>query len=477
VKRNSALRCLAALSRLAVGSVVFVARNAAADVTLWSAENTSGGWEIFTNGRVGIFASWARGDGSPAGNTYADPVLDPMTMQYTSTLLHQVKNDTGGIHFRDEQIYNAPNPDGTPSPRQVSSVNHLRVRSGFTGNAFGFGLRRNLDETTKVTAYFSLATIVDSTGQSQIGLAQPTAIPDVREAYIKFEGNWGSVLAGRSGTLFNRGAVVTDFLYLHGYGLGFPGDLSTSGGFPTAGQIGFGVLANGFAAGFVYSTPVVAGLQLNVGLYDPASMTGSAVERTKEPRAEFEATANEPLGSIGKVHVYVNGGYQNHYAQGATDDRVEKAVGVGFGTRVEVGPVHIGAGGHRGTGISLTYMGIPGGGSYDDTTQFLKTDGYFVIGQVALGKFDVSGAYGISRIALPEGDLVSYPGNAVNPANGFPDPQFSWIKSQAGISVALVYHANEWLHFGADAMFTTSKWNLGEQQKINFYNAGTTLTW
>jgi hypothetical protein len=72
---------------------------------------------------------------------------------------------------------------------------------------------------------------------------------------------------------------------------------------------------------------------------------------------------------------------------------------------------------------------------------------------------------------------VSSSANVPNPATGYPDPDFSWIKSQTGVSGAVVDHPTEWLHFDVDVMFTTFKWNLGEQQKVNFYNAGTTLTW
>ena len=33
-----------------------------------------------------------------------------------------------------------PFPDGTPSLKAASKVNHVRLRSGFTGNVFGFGV-------------------------------------------------------------------------------------------------------------------------------------------------------------------------------------------------------------------------------------------------------------------------------------------------------------------------------------------------
>jgi hypothetical protein len=482
VKRNSALRRIAAVFGLTASFAAFYAKTASADVTLWKPEKNDGGFEVFTNGRIGIFASYAHGDGYPQANTYSDPVLtdptmpyDPVTNPWTSIQLHSIKGG-GGISYEFGQQYRVPYPDGTLSPKIRSSVDLWRLRSGFTGNVFGVGLRRNLDATTRVTAYVSYTAIVDATSQKQINNTQPPAQLDAREGYVKIEGLWGAFTAGRTGTLFNRGAVTIDFLYLHNYGLGFPGDFTSAGSFPTAGMIGFGVLANGFAAGFTYSTPVLAGLQLNLGLYDPSLLTGSAVERTKEPRGEFEATAEEPLGTTGKLNLYVNGGIQRAYRSNKTDDDPETIKGYGFGGRVELGPVHIGAGGHRGTGISTGYIGAPGEATYNDSSQMRDTSGYFVIGQVVLGQFAVSGGYGQSKIQVLNDDLVAQE-MPVNPATGVPDPKFSWLRSQTAFSGAIVYNVTDWFHLDVDAIFTTFKWNLGEQQQINFYNFGTTLTW
>jgi len=467
---------------LAALAGVFPAAGAGAEVVLWKPEST--GFEVFTTGRVGVFASGARGDGLPEASTYSAPVLtdptrpyDPVSNPWTAVQLHQVKIGAGGIKYIDEQHFPVLNPDGTASQRFVSQVNHYRIRSGFVPDLFGLGVRHDLGGRTRVTGFISYGFIVDTTNQQPVGGSLPAAPPDAIEGYVKLEGPWGAFLAGRTGTLFDRGAVVTDYLYVHGYGLGFPGDLTSAGAFPTAGQIGFGVLANGYAAGLVYSTPEVLGVQLNGGIFDPLGMTGSSVERTKAPRIEFELTASEAVSSAARVYLYFNGGYQQHYRRGATDDGARTSRGIGYGGRLEVGPLHIGAGGHRGTGISMTYMGIPGEATYNDNTQFRDTSGAFVMAQLVLGRFDLNGAYGRTVVEVVENDRAPYAGNMPNPRTGQPDPQFSWIHSQTGISVAAVYHLASWLHLDADAMFTNFGWSLGERQRINFYSAGTTVTW
>jgi hypothetical protein len=418
-------------------------------------EPSDGHWTFFTAGRISSFFSWNKGEGMPQATTYD---LE------SGVARHQVKTGTGGTGLAPQSSYFAPKADGTPSMVQVSTIDSMRMRSGFAGNVIALGARRRLGDSL-VTGYFSVTSIVDSQSQKKYFQSPP----DVREGYFKIEGSWGMFLAGRSGVLFDRGAVETDFLYLHGYGLGFPADLHSSGGFPTAGQIGFGVLANGYGAGFVYATPVLAGVQLSVGLYDPASLTGSTIERTKFVRPEFELVADEPLGGIGKVHVYVNGGFQPNYQQDKPDTVSKNMYGVGYGARVELGPVHLAGGGHRGKGLGLAYPGLPSDAVYDDASTLRDTDGFFGMLQLALGRLELNAGYGETIIHMTTFDLTA------DPTTG--EPPQSWIHTQAAFSAAVVYHARDWLHFDVDVMHADSEWDLGEHQRINFLNAGSTITW
>jgi hypothetical protein len=414
-------------------------------------------WEFFTHGRISSFFSWSKGEGLPAGDTYANVDSD--------TPLHAVDTSAGGTGTTASSAIVLPRTDGTPSKISIASINSMRFRSGFTGNVLGVGVKRRLGDT-KVTGYISATSVVDSQGQQKYR-ATP---PDIREGYIKAEGHWGSVLMGRAAVLFDRGAVETDFLYLHGYGVGAPGDLNSTSQGPTGGQIGYGVLANGFSAGVVYATPKVVGVQLSVGLYDPASFTGN-YERTKYPRAEFEMTVDEPLGSIGRVHAFFNGGYQTVYQKNTTDDQVGKVMGIGYGARVELGPVRLGAGGHRGRGLGLAYPGNASSETVDNVGVLRDTDGVFVMGQLVLGKFDLDGGYGKSTIHMTAHDLTG------NPANPTGDPTTSVINTQTGTSAAVVFHPADWLHFDIDVMHADAEWDLGEHQRINYYNAGSTITW
>ena len=89
----------------------------------------------------------------------------------------------------------------------------------------------------------------------------------------------GSLLVGRSLTLFNRGATGIDFLYGHRFGVGNPAGFDTQG--PSGGFVGYGLLAATFNAGIVYSTPSLHGLMLSVGYYDPTAFPGLVLGKNR----------------------------------------------------------------------------------------------------------------------------------------------------------------------------------------------------
>jgi hypothetical protein len=447
VERTSLRRNLATLSSLALASTILWARSASAEVQVLKSEN--GGWEFFTNGRINAFLSYARGDGVPVAQ------LDPVTMSPLWEF-----NGAGGTGANDSSA--TADPMGGQGHTQ-GTINSMRVRSGFVGNVLGFGLRRNFDATTKVTVYTSIWSIVESVARRKYF----PDFADVREGYLKIEGPWGAVLAGKAGTLFNRGATEANYLYMHAYGLGYPGSVDVQG--PAAGMIGYGILASTFSGGITYTTPSFAGVQLAAGVYDPANLIGSRYDRTGLVRPEFELTVDEPLGTLGKVHLYLNGTIQKLYAANQPDDPSETPKGYGAGGRVELGPVHLAGGMHRGLGLGLTFALEPSDSTYNDISQLRDSKGFYAIGQLALGKIDINAGYGQTQVVPLDRDLIPAPGQMY--------PKFSVIKTQTGIAGAVVFHAAEWLHFDVDVMHADYKWTLGDRQQVNFYNAGTTVTW
>jgi hypothetical protein len=432
-RRSGTLALLLSLAALAAPG-----GRARADVTL-ARPSGEAGWELFTDGRINSFFSYANGDGFPLDR---DGRL--------------VRGGGAPGNARRE-----PLPGSTTGELTQGTMESMRVRSGFLGNIFGLGMRRPLGQHSRIVGYLSIWAHIESEDRRKY--LPVTA--DVREGYVKMEGPWGSFLAGRSLALFSRGATEIDYLYGHGLGLGFPGAIDFKG--PAAGHIGFGVLGNGFAAGFVYTTPTLAGFQLTMGLYDPSSLVGSKLERTGLARPEAELTFQLTPSARTKLVLFVNGAWQKLYERNGTFETT--AYGAGYGGRVELGPVRLGVAGHQGIGLGLNYALEPSAATYTDTSELRKSDGYYGQLQVALGKVALSAGYGATRIhALPIDWMPE-------PTTG--QPKYSVIRQQVGTSGGILYHATDYLHFSADYFRAYFDWWLEEQQIVHFVNLGTTVTW
>ncbi len=290
---------------------------------------------------------------------------------------------------------------------------------------------------------------------------------DVRQGYGKVEGPWGSLLAGRTRTLFSRGATDIDVLYAHRWGVGFPNLIDSKG--PTQGMVGFGVLGSGFGAGFIYGTPVLAGFQLNVGIFDPTALAAGGWTRTELARPEAELTFERPLGGLGKVVLFANGAFQKVYKPGTcvasptTGPCDETAEGFGYGGRLEVGPVHLGVAGHYGKGLGLSYALEQSYAAMDSLNNLRTFDGYYVQSQVVLNKFDLFAGAGITRVFLTDLDKTQ--------------PQFSNIKNQIGVNAGVVYNLSENLHFDLEYMRAEANWWLGEKQVLHNFATGMTVSW
>ncbi len=414
---------------LAIGSVLASATPAHAEVTLLKPAQ---GWEIYTAGRVGAFAELIDGQGLPVAR---DPAHLPTSE---------------GIPF---------DPTSTDPSGHISA---FRARSGFLGNILSFGVRDHLNADTTVTAQISLWSTIESQGQR----TYQKNLPDAREGYVKVEGRGGSLLVGRALSLFGRGATEIDFLYGHGFGVGAPQGFNDQG--PSAGHIGFGVLANVFAAGIAYATPSFYGLQLTVGYYDPAQLVGVSYRRTKLGRPEAEATFDKKFGDNNKVHVFVDGAFQNLYNTQPGMNDSKSVYGAQAGARLELGPVHVGVSAFSGKGLGVNYF-LSQSDSINNqaSNDFRPFDGGYLQAQVVVQKFDFNAGVGITRAHQMTQDLDV----ALNP--GQPD----YLKSQRGISGVVVYHFNSTLHAAFDYFRASTEWWRGETQDVNSFNLGMTATW
>src|SRR5690606_22003736 len=104
----------------------------------------------------------------------------------------------GGLEEGDIQ-YEA----GVDQQVTQGKIEELRLRTGFVGNVLGFGVRKQLNETTDLTGYSAVTLYPDSTDRRKYRANDQA---DWRETYMRISAPWGSVTAGRTLVLFSRGA-------------------------------------------------------------------------------------------------------------------------------------------------------------------------------------------------------------------------------------------------------------------------------
>jgi hypothetical protein len=458
--------------------MLLLPRAAAAEITLVEKD----GWTVYMNGRAQAFLNYNNGDGYPKALA-----VDGNGMG---------ADLRGGGQGPGDAYHEYPD---NRMPTDIGKIEELRIRTGFVGNVLGFGIKRKLSENSELLAYTAVTTYIDSTNRRKYLDVRP----DWRESFLRVSGLWGSVTAGRTGTLFSRGATEITYLYGFKYGLGWPGGISSIGGSgPGAGAVGFGVLANGFGGGITYATPDLGGAQVSVGVYDANSLVGSGVwERVKWPRAETELTFERKLGGAGMFKLFANGAWQKVYH---TESSASGTIlGAGYGGRVEIGPAHLGLAGHYGKGVGMDFALQPTPAIWDHRDEYkddpkLRTfTGYYAQAMVsATPAIDISAGAGITSVAQNPEDKVNSADDDANPAtpsgNDDADPTrpesvgFVTIKSQTGIHGGVTFHLSENLHLAFEYFRAMFEWykplpaaatTANPKQNFHVINAGITYDW
>jgi hypothetical protein len=475
----------AVFSVIAVAAVSLIPRSADAEITLVDKD----GWTVYMNGRAQAFLNYNNGDGYPKNK-----VIDGNGSSVELIGGGQTESDAYTEFPTREEQQAAQARMELPS---AGKVQELRLRTGFVGNVLGFGIKKRINDNTEVLAYTAVTTYIDSTNRRKYLEVRP----DWRESYLKIIGPWGSVLAGRTGTLFSRGATEITYLYGFKYGLGWPGNVSSvNGSGPGAGSVGFGVLANGFGAGIVYATPNLAGAQVSVGVYDANSLVGSGTwERVRWPRAETELTFERKLGGTGMFKLFANGAWQKVYSTQTPSNGT--ILGAGVGGRVEVGPVHLGVAGHRGKGVGMDFALQPTPAiwdyrpEYSDNLKLRTFTGIYAQAMVSATKaLDLAVGAGQTSVAQNPEDKVDSKDDDMNPATpaasdgtgGYDSAGFVTIKSQTGINASVTVHATEDIHLAFEYFRAMFEWykpspagpdTIQPKQNFHVINAGITYTW
>jgi hypothetical protein len=419
------------------------ARPAAADVPLVKVA----GWDVSLYGRLNTFLSFAQGDAQPT------PIAT-----WTGVEDRAAGGDT---------------------------IESTRVRSGLVTNVLGFTLVKDLTPSLRVTGRFG-----EWVGVSQNRSHADNPSVDVREVYVKIEGRWGGLLAGRNLGLFERGAIMMDYDIEHGYGLGHPCAVRAAVG-GACGHAGHGLLFPHYTAGFVYNTPEAGGLQLTAGLFDPAAVSERNYERTPYPRVEAELTwhIRETFGvffdalwqRIGNADVITGADMMPAMDEaGNVVQQNADATGLAAGARFSVGPLTAGVAGYQGKGLGL-YVPMENSPLFADEKKVLRrSQGAVGLASITFGQSKVAGGIGVSQLKMS--DVVLPNGQKLESE---PFPMLTFPKQQLGISagfyhgfgktiyMALEYFRGEYDWY--DSKDATTGATQTNHQAVNFFNAGMTL--
>jgi hypothetical protein len=402
------------------------------------------GWTVSTDGRVNAFISVARGTGIPDGQPEVAGETDKDT--------------------KDSQ----------------ENLRAVRIRNGFLASILGVTVDKQVLKDLKVTARAALW-MNSSGGRTK---NTPGGV-DPRELYGKLEGSWGSFLGGSDLALFGRGGILVDAAIAHDFGMGYPCTIENAGG-GACGMAGFGAVFPAFEPGFVYTTPSLAGLELAVGLYDPATVANAQLTRAPLPRLEGELT----FAFQEVVKVFASGFWQKLEGSpidemGERTDITATAWGGQGGFMLNVGPVMAGGAGFVGQGISpITYI-EENEISFNAKGLPRKSRGAFGLAAVKLEPINLKVAGGAGVFLL---DKVSDDPEPVTPS-GAGNPRM--LKQNFGLTAG-VYQTTGPVHFALEYFRAEhGLYEFGEEdptnmslirirkpvQVVNYLNAGFTIVW
>ena len=399
------------------------------------------GWRLATDGRVNAYLSLAEGKGLP----------------------------------------DQPENLGAGTADVATAAGYLhsaRIRNGFLMSILGFTGQKEVSPNFKVTTRVALwMNITGSRTKNNIGQVDP------RELYGKIEGNWGSLLGGSDLSLFGRGGVLVDYEIAHAYGLGYPCAIKDASG-GACGMTGFGAPFPGYDPGFVYATPSIAGVQVFVGIYDPATIENASLNRAPLPRVEGEAKFE--YQSL--LRVFGNGFWQvlEGTPAGGTTDLHVNAWGLQAGGMLTLGPVMVGGAAFEGAGFSPINYLEESVVTADANGVLRDARGGFGLAAISFDALHlkIAGGAGVFRLDKTKNDPVApTPTMPTNPA---------LLRQNLGETVGL-YQTTGPVHFALEYFRAQHTWYdrgianavtpggpatiVTPKQVVNFFNAGMTVTW
>ena len=230
--------------------------------------------------------------------------------------------------------------------------------------------------------------------------ALQTAGIDFRQAYLTFgRAGFGEVKIGRDIGLFGSDAILNDITLLSvGTAAANSAPSNTS-----LGRIGLGYIYTDFQPQITYTSPKLGGFQVAGGVFQPLTTVGQN-EVNGTPGFQAKLTYDLAPGTAGGfgAHVWAGGLIQRHDAVAGLPAYTGKAID--FGAKLSYGPASLLGYYYTGSGVGTIGLFLL---STDALGHKRDSNGFYVQGTYAIGRFTLGASYGASHLDLADGEPVS----------------------------------------------------------------------
>ena len=438
-----------------------------------------GGWEVSFDGLVNGFYSYTDTNKQPARvEGYSESRVSAVLQEYDGKGYSNIT--TGLLPVVWGMNIKAPTTNGLDMSARLGI--YPNIQNAHTKNAFG-------------------------------------AQVDLREAFFEVGGSFGSVLVGRTLSLYQGKNILTDMTL---FGVGAP-----SGGAAgtTLGRIGYGYVYPQFNAAIRYSTPDINGLKASAGIYQPSRLVGGgpggtglinpttgdtvqtdvlanfaadtgnagatdaqrlAAIAATNPNAPFSAGTLETPRFEGEVSfatdlggASLNSWVSGMYQKAETDTVKAEAWGTAGGLQVGVAGLTLTASGYWGEGLGTTLMLDLDG--FDANGKGRRGVGYLGQATYAFGQgTNIGVSYGLNRQFNTADDTRRMAGiitEGENVVEGVINPATVLIKEQALLDVMIWHEINPNLWIVGEWGRTETEWQDSSDAHANTFSVGGFFFW
>jgi hypothetical protein len=311
-----------------------------------------------------------------------------------------------------------------------------------------------------------------------------TAGVDFRKTYITAgTAQLGTIKLGRDIGLFGQDAILNDQTLL---GVGATGGNADPGN-TSLGRIGFGYIYADFMPQITYISPIFAGFQASVGVFQPLNsagiftggLSGSSSEHSA-PMVQGRLTYDYKAPAW-SAHLWVGGLEQQlddiiaPYAP-AADNGTKTGLAGEVGGVLTVGPAALTAYYYRAHGVGTTgefFEAIGANGKLRDSE-----GGYLQGSFKATEKLKLIASYGVSDLYLANGEAESEAFQEIIAPNPNPvtiDPAAALVRRNESETAGAYYSLTDWLTLVGEYTHTDSKAHGPNSSEANSVSAGAIL--